>query len=144
MMMAFTIQAQTIQVYKDGVVVKEYPASEVKSVEVKPVYYYYAGWECPKNEEDLAKFLEDKGTLIGTDLSIYSKDNPVIDYTLPGKGLENDTKTNVFVIIPNTLKIYDADKSDTMSVFTQVGTIGNHNIYKSVRTFSTIDWLMIF
>lgn len=47
MMVAFTVQAQerVVQVYKDGKVVKEYPANEVKSVEYVPVtdYGYYGG-----------------------------------------------------------------------------------------------------
>lgn len=44
MMVAFTAQAQeyVVQVYKDGKVVKEYPASEVKDVQVKPDYGYYS------------------------------------------------------------------------------------------------------
>lgn len=44
MMVAFTVQAQeyVVQVYKDGIVVKEYPASEVKDVQVKPDYGYYS------------------------------------------------------------------------------------------------------
>lgn len=46
MMVAFTVQAQerVVQVYKDGKVVKEYPANEVKSVEYVPVidYGYYS------------------------------------------------------------------------------------------------------
>lgn len=44
MMVAFTVQAQeyVVQVYKDGKVVKEYPASEVANVEMKPDYGYYS------------------------------------------------------------------------------------------------------
>lgn len=58
MMVAFTVQAQeyVVQVYKDGAVVKEYPASEVKDVQVKPVYGYY-GWinsNSAKNDTEIA------------------------------------------------------------------------------------------
>ncbi len=100
MMMAFTIQAQTIQVYKDGVVVKEYPASEVKSVEVKPVYYYYAGWKCPETEEELA----DNGTLIGTSISGFS-----YNFATSGNELVNSkvSKDTFYFILPNGLSLYD-------------------------------------
>lgn len=49
MMMALTVYAQerVVQVYKDGKVVKEYPANEVKSVEYVPVtdYGYYGAMD---------------------------------------------------------------------------------------------------
>lgn len=41
-MMAFSAQAQTVQVIKDGKVVKEYAASDVDKVEVKQNIAYYS------------------------------------------------------------------------------------------------------
>lgn len=93
-------QAQTVQVYKNGVVVKEYPASEVASVEVKPVYYYYAGWECPRNEEELAS----RGTLINGDVNSFT-----YNYATAGNELTNSriARDTFYFVIPNQLSVYD-------------------------------------
>lgn len=125
MMVAFTVQAQTVQVYKDGAVVKEYPASEVKDVQVKQVYYYYAGWELPANEDEL----KSKGTLIGNFSTAKSGDKLVLSSEW---GVTNDTRETGYYVVPEGTAIYDnslnIDSGYVVSSILNCGGV-KYNIY---------------
>lgn len=127
MMMAMCVQAQTVQVMKDGQVVKEYPAAEVASVEFKTVYYYYAGWECPMNEEDLVS----KGTVIGNYETLTSG-NVIKDYI--SNPIENDDYEDWYIIIPSKLKIVDADGTEV--TFQSKITASWNNDYSIIKSDS--------
>lgn len=103
MMVAFTVQAQTVQVYKNGAVVKEYPASEVKSVEVKQVYYYYVGFDTAASNTETASSL---------------LTNTISNFTTAASGTTLVTtdkftttpsakRTTLYYIIPDGTIIYD-------------------------------------
>lgn len=125
MMMAMCVQAQTVQVYKNGQVVKEYPASDVKSVQVKQAYFYYAGWECPRNEEELAS----KGTLIENYESLTSA-SIIKDYI--SNPIENDNWEDWYIIIPSKLKVVDADGTEvTFQSNIKASWNSNYSIIKS-------------
>lgn len=148
LMMAYVANAQTIQVYKDGAVVKEYSSAEVDSVVYKPAaaqprYYYYTGWTKPESEADLAELAKAPYGGIVDMSKTYSASNVLYDYTLPGHGIEGEKK-QFFVVIPKNFRIYDADKADAMNYYISDGTIGEHNIYKTVKPFSTIDTIILF
>ena len=143
MMAGLAANAQTIQIYKDGVVVKEYDAAAVDSViykpaEAQPRYYYYAGWECPTTETELAN----KGTLIGTSLGTYTKSNPL---RLFDGEVTNTTVAKYYIVIPNNLHLYDSEgESLVEDVFDSVdSSIPNYKIFISQLSAKRIAGVMI-
>lgn len=142
MMVAFTVQAQTVQVYKDGAVVKEYLASEVKDVQVKQVYYYYAGWECPTNEEELARLAVAPNGGIVDMTKTYTKDNPL---RLFSGDVTSSTVGQFIIVIPNSLHIYDGEGESTIEDNFSVieSNIPNHKIFKSQANVKRINGVML-
>ena len=145
MMVAFGAQAQVVQVMKDGKVIKEYPASQVRSVEYKPVYYYYAGWECPKNEAELAKLaVEPNGGLVDM-TKTYTADVPLVDF---GKvDIYVDEAEYYYMVIPNTMSIYNSIGTDvsngSLKPYTSI-SIPNHSVYRTAIKEDTIGPFRIY
>lgn len=145
LMLCSVASAQQVVVTKTNGDVEVFQPNEVDSVVYKPAtkYYYYAGWECPTTEEDLARLaVEPNGACIGTSLGTYSATNVLYDYT--DNNVAGTSKAQFYVVIPQGIKIYDADKALCMDPFTLEGTIGNHNIYKSVSSARNIDTIILF
>ena len=73
MMVAMCVQAQTIQVMKDGKVVKEYAASEVDSVVVKPYVdrNVYSDAACTQKLFDASKVVTGETSLQGKQWADY-------------------------------------------------------------------------
>lgn len=145
MMLGLAAQAQQVVINKTDGTVDVFQLNEVDSVVYKPApkYYYYAGWECPTNEDDLKRLaVSPNGACIGTTLGTYSASNVLYDYT--DNNVAGTSKAQFYVVIPQGIQIYDADKSLCMDPFTLEGTIGNHNIYKSVPPSRNIDTIILF
>lgn len=145
MMVAFGAQAQVVQVMKDGKVVKEYPASQVRSVEYKPVYYYYAGWECPKNEAELANMA--KGLNGGYELTADAINH---DWSADGNQIIGDEEMpealHMIVVVPEGIKIWDTLGNDiTTSAFKVIEgkSISGYNMYESKGTFWDIKVILV-
>lgn len=164
LMIAYAANAQTIQLYKDGVVVKEYSAAEVDSVVYKPAaaqprYYYYAGWDCPTSvegdeETSLVNLINKTyprsksdntqnkagGEIVG-DLTTFK-----YEYYSPNNLYNSASLTNYFVAVPNGLSIYDSLGGDLLgSAFdeTPVKVFDNHKVYKSTDTSRNINAIEI-
>lgn len=161
LMVAHMANAQTIQIYKDGAVVKEYSSAEVDSVVYKPAaaqprYYYYAGWTKPSesNLEELAKSVNEitghqHGGEVDTSKT-YSRDNVLYNYTTNATMLENDSKLQYYVVIPNsinghTFNIYDAMYNKDNSFIEQASIeITNHKVFLSAKAWSQIKANILF
>lgn len=153
--------SQTIYVYKDGAVVKEYSSAEVDSVVYKPAaaqprYYYYAGWTKPSesNLEELAKSVNEitghqHGGEVDTSKT-YSRDNVLYNYTTNATMLENDSKLQYYVVIPNSINghvfnIYDAMYNKDNSFIEQDSIeIPNHKVFLSAKAWSQIKANILF
>lgn len=111
LMVAYMANAQTIQIYKNGAVVKEYSSAEVDSVVYKPAaaqprYYYYAGWDCPKTVEEL----ENKGTEIENFESLRVG-TQIVSFEGTLRHPENKYDYCYIIIPKNTVGIYDGEGS---------------------------------
>lgn len=113
-MMAYVANAQTIQVYKDGAVVKEYSSAEVDSVVYKPTaaqprYYYYAGWTKPDSEADLAELAKNTAAQ-GNGTDFEAKEISNIDTFR--RDFDNEFKHEPgfwFIVIPNEIGVFATD-----------------------------------
>lgn len=106
-------------------------------------YYYYAGWQCPTTETELANLaIQPNGEYIGTTLGTYTKTNPLRLYD--GE-LVNSTKLQYYIVIPNNISIYDSEGDATlMDIFDeQSSTIPNHKVYKSQTPMKGIGGIML-
>lgn len=147
-MVAYVANAQTIQVYKDGAVVKEYSSAEVDSVIYKPAaaeprYYYYAGWDCPNSVEEMEDFLESNGTRISGNvesLNYSFVENPVGPNMVDGV-LVRDF---YYVIIPKAISIYDQIGTNvTSAAFVRIMSDDTYYVYKSVEDTVRIKGIII-
>lgn len=121
--------SQTIYVYKDGAVVKEYSCAEVDSVVYKPAaaqprYYYYAGWTKPESEADLAEFAKTPNGGEITNMSSF--------YLLLADQFTNGSFADWFIVIPSEIGIYGPDGAnlveDTFKSL-DISTIAGYRIF---------------
>lgn len=113
LMVAYVANAQTIQVYKDGAVVKEYSSAEVDSVVYKPAaaaprYYYYAGWTKPNSETELAELAKktaDEGN--GTDFE--AKEINIDTFYRKFNNEFRHSEAFWFIVIPNEIGVFATD-----------------------------------
>lgn len=164
LMATYVANAQTIQVYKDGAVVKEYSCAEVDSVVYKPAaaqprFYYYAGWDCPNSvegteETSLVKLIEKADGIHSdggytTSVAGYSSDRVLysMDNTLTNpKGIRLDT---LFIVIPNGILIYDKTlkgQSISNTSFYEVEDVklDGYKIYGSNDGYYTVEGIQLY
>lgn len=152
LMMAYVANAQTIQFYKDGAVVKEYSSAEVDSVVYKPAaaeprFYYYAGWDCPSSVEDLEDYVQNKDGRKGINYQCgYETDVNNINFNMidPQNSIIGDDdmeeQIHFYVIIPNGIGIYTVNEINvTESSFNPIYDTDKqrdgYNIYQSKGKF---------
>lgn len=144
LMLCSVASAQQVVVTKTNGDVEVFQPNEVDSVVYKPAtkYYYYAGWECPTTEEDLARLaVEPNGGIVDM-TKTYTKSNPLRYY---GGEVTNTTVTKYYIVIPNNLHLYDSEGEALVEdVFDIVETtIPNHKIFKSQVNAKRIAGVMI-
>lgn len=138
LMVVYVANAQTIQVYKDGAVVKEYSSAEVDSVVYNPAtaaprYYYYVGWDCPNSVEEVRTFIIEMASKSSSEgngkdfiagyvstLDGWNGYGPVVN---TGKSTtELGYRSQWFVCIPRAWVIYVdvfGDKQSAMDCYTE-------------------------
>lgn len=144
LMLCSVASAQQVVVTKTNGDVEVFQPNEVDSVVYKPAtkYYYYAGWECPMNEEELANFLKDKGYLIGTSTNGFK-----YNFAESGNGLTYTSKAIFYMILPEGMSIYDNLGTDvsadqfTKQSMTADGIV--YNIFTSIEGSRNINYLNI-
>lgn len=129
MMVAFTLQAQerVVQVYKNGQVIKEYAASEVKSVEVNQVltYKYYIGnnadeeWEPTSFEGLTTQTATSKDDFIGV---THVTNGEYIYIIIPSEWINNKTTGLATInMMKNSAGFIVALYKDVITTFTDNG-----------------------
>ena len=153
LIVVYVANAQTIQVYKDGAVVKEYSSAEVDSVVYKPAaaeprFYYYAGWDCPNSVEELERMaVEPFGDFVDM-TKVYTKSDPIRDLYLPESAIINpkDERLQYFVVIPNGHSIYDDDGDVTATQYDRVTSVSipNYTIWQSAGRTKKIYGIYLY
>lgn len=127
-MFAFAAHAQQVVINKTDGTSEVFQPNEVDSVVYKPApkYYYYAGWECPKNEAELAK----NGTLLENYEKL--KSGAIIkDYI--ANELVNTSYKKYYVVIPTGCGVYSADGTNVTFDFQNTQT----------KQFGSIDYVIV-
>lgn len=146
LMLCSVASAQQVVVTKTDGTVETFQPNEVDSVVYKPAtkYYYYAGWECPMNEEDLARLaVEPYGACIGTTLGTYTKSNPLRLYD--GEVVQSE-RGKYYMVIPNEISIYDSEgDASQMDQFDEITNIEipNHKILQFQVAVKAIGGMML-
>lgn len=169
LMLGMAVHAQQVEITKNDGTVEVFKPNEVDSVVYKPApkYYYYAGWECPKTEEDLAELVANAGkesisnpgypTSFGVTktsntgftatnpFGIMSKEIDDSDYMLAN----NYNERYCYVVVPTNMGVYDADDVTVSQIgpsFIQDTTnnIPNHTVYKSKNTMGMCAKMIVY
>lgn len=146
MMLGLAAQAQQVVINKTDGTVDVFQLNEVDSVVYKPApkYYYYIGWECPTNEDDLKRLAVSPNG--GKFASLTGLDTTKDYYPNDLSG----TRTQWYLVIPSTLNAYDVVTGGLMTDNTENMTkesnqpIANHTIWKSIEASKYIGGLKIY
>ncbi len=139
-MFAFAAQAQQVVINKTDGTSEVFQPNEVDSVVYKPApkYYYYAGWECPKNEAELAK----NGHLITGDVNQFT-----YNFAIEGNEIANSVYGTIYFIIPVQLSLYDNLGTDIVAdqYDETLETIGGvaYRVLSSKEEFKKMNFLNI-
>ncbi len=143
LMLGMAVHAQQVEITKTDGTVEVFKPNEVDSVVYKPApkFYYYAGWECPKTEEELAELVAnaDGTNAIGgttTKLTGYSSTNTLLNIVtdiINPNGIQLDP---YYIVVPNGINIYDVTLPNVPLNNTSFEDyisikIDNYKIYKS-------------
>lgn len=147
-MFAFAAQAQQVVINKTDGTSEVFQPNEVDSVVYKPApkYYYYAGWECPKNEAELANLaVEPNGGLVDM-TKTYTKSNPIRDLSTEDLAISSDVRSQYYIVIPKGHSIYDDDGDVTSMQYDEVTTItiSNHTVWKSAGNTKKIYGIFLY
>ena len=131
LMLGMAVHAQQVEITKTDGTVEVFKPNEVDSVVYKPApkYYYYAGWECPKTEEDLAKFA--KG-LNGEEIKNIET-MPVGTQIRLFDGELTHERGNYYIVVPNNVGLFGPDGVNRIedSYEKVESNIAGYNIYTS-------------
>jgi len=145
--------AQKVIVYKSDGTKVEYNASEVKDVKYKPVYYWYAGWTEP-TEENLATIINEEYPTSSTDPTThkaggslktntgYTHSNPFAIIT--DNRYNANTKAIYYVVFPSNMIMVDPeDGSSQMPAFDKYKELKDHVVYTHTasRNINQIEFI---
>lgn len=141
-MLSLAAHAQQVVITKTNGTTEVFQPNEVDSVVYKPApkYYYYAGWVCPTNEEELASLavglngeeIKDLETMaVGTQIRLFD-------------GELTHARGDWFIVIPANVGIYGPDGANSVEdTFAEpdITSITNYKIF--TKRGSTIAGYMI-